>query len=323
MSNAYKEHALKYWHAGYSPIPDKYGSKMPAIKGWNDFCVTRPTKEQIETWGLAFSESNIALATGAASGIAVIDVDTDDEQMLELLREHLPSSPIERVGSKGFARFFRWNNVSKTEMVKVDGKVIFEILADNKKITIPPSKHPNGMLYRWVGQSLLDIDKDSLPILPPNTAGNLNSKLMAVYGVGAVSYKGKVSSMTNGRTSALVSECGRMIDQMELGQITLDELIVSMINYDAANHMPPKFTDIEEFPHNDAYTNALSFVADILKTVQTRRCKENKHYVTLMMPKVLEHSHKEIIEEHLKKNSQKQENQKKLSQGSPKVKELD
>lgn len=315
MGNNYGENALKYWHAGYAPIPDKYMSKHPAIKGWNAYCENMPTKEEIQEWGITFQQSNIAIATGAASNIAVIDVDTDDPEMLELLRAHLPSSPVERVGSKGFARFFRWNGVSKTEVVKVNGNIIFEILADNKKITIPPSVHPNGMQYEWVGASLLDVKKEELPTLPPNVSGNLNAVLSARYGVDSISHKGKVSSMTNGRTDALISEASRLIGDMELGKVTLDEVIVELIKYDADNHSNPKFADVGEFPHTDIYTNALCFVADLLKSFQNRRCKENKHYITLMMPKVLEHSHKEIIEDHLKKKSQKQEDQKKLSHG--------
>lgn len=311
--NNYGDNALKYWHAGYAPIPDKYGSKMPAIKGWTNYCVNVPNKEEIENWSSTFTQSNIALTTGAASGIAVVDVDTDDPEMLELLRASLPSSPVERVGSKGFARFFKWNGISKTEVVKVNGQVIFEILAEGKKITIPPSKHPNGMDYKWVGKSLLEIDKEDLPTLPTVVAGNLNGILSAHYGVSAVSYRGKVSSMTNGRTDALVKEASRLISEMELGKLALDEVVVSLINYDSEQHDSPKFADIEEFPHTDIYTNALCFITDMLKSFQTRRCKENKHYITLMMPKMLEHSHKEIIEDHLKKKSQKQEDQKKLS----------
>jgi hypothetical protein len=40
-NNLYAENYSQYLEEGLSAIPDKYMSKQPAIKGWNDYC-TQP-----------------------------------------------------------------------------------------------------------------------------------------------------------------------------------------------------------------------------------------------------------------------------------------
>ena len=40
--NLFKEYAAEYLDNGYSVIPDKFRSKMPAIKNWNHYCNILP-----------------------------------------------------------------------------------------------------------------------------------------------------------------------------------------------------------------------------------------------------------------------------------------
>ena len=73
--NIYKEYAPRFMNQGYSVIPDRYMSKLPAIKAWSTYCERMPTKEEVNSWSANFNESNIALAMDEASNIIAVDVD--------------------------------------------------------------------------------------------------------------------------------------------------------------------------------------------------------------------------------------------------------
>ena len=147
--NIFKEEALKYFHKGINVIPDKFQSKMPAIKGWTEYGEKRVTKDDITGWSNAFDSTNIAVPLGSYNKICVLDVDTTDQKLIDFLDRNLPASPVERYGSKGFVRFFRTYPGCSNYMVKdALGNCVFEVLAQKKKITIAPSVHPSGMKYR-------------------------------------------------------------------------------------------------------------------------------------------------------------------------------
>lgn len=268
--NIYKNYGLEYLKAGYSVIPDKYMSKQPAIKGWNDYCYRLPSEDEVQAWSSHFTESNIALCLGESSGVIVLDVDTDDKRILDIIMPVLPPSPVEKKGSKGFTRFFRYKG-EITEVFKYNGEVIFEVLSTNKKTTIPPSIHPNGVEYTWVDKSLLDIKVDELPLLPPFLVSHISDKIRSIIPDTSMTSRGRVIS---GRNNVLSSYCGELIKQ----GVPVDTAIKNLIDKDKAEHEVPLFSDPEEMMHTEVFTNALTFYTGHLNTINSRHFKKNEEY---------------------------------------------
>lgn len=98
--------------------------------------------------------ANVAIATGAASGIDVLDLDiSETENGLETLEEiaaefggHLPPAPFQQTGGGGQQIFFRYSG-------KIKGRARFAPGLDTRSTgnytIMPPSVHATGRLYEW------------------------------------------------------------------------------------------------------------------------------------------------------------------------------
>jgi hypothetical protein len=270
--NIWLNHQKEYQQAGYSVIPGKYQSKMPAIKNWSEYCYRMPTVDEVMSWSTNFSETNLDLALGEASGVVALDLDCVDEKILEVIMPLLPESPVVKVGSKGETRFFRYTGFETTDSLKFNGEMVVEILGPNKKTTIPPSRHPNGATYRWATESnLLNINKDALPILPPALLSTLGDRLRAAFPDAEQQSYGRIRSGRNDELSSLV---GKLIKENK----TVPEAVTEMLRWDEENNDPPLFTDQNEFRHTEPVSNALMFYANHLNTINNRHYRDNKEY---------------------------------------------
>lgn len=288
-NNIFKEYAPQFSSRGYSIIPDKFRKKMPAIKAWSDYCYRMPTDKEITDWSNNFTESNISLCLGEASGVIAIDVDTEDEEILELIRKELTPSPYEKVGSKGFTRFYRYTT-EHTAIYKHNGSVLFELLSNKKKTTLPPSVHPNGTQYRWSGPSLLEVNPDELPVLPPFNLGRIFDLIRSRFPEAEQTGHGSFS--TNGRNDELVSMCGKLISEKK----SLDEAVRELVEFDKKNHAPPYFTDPEEQYHVDAYTNALKMYSYQLDRINGIHHKKNEEYETPRMQSAINAEYEKAVD---------------------------
>ena len=267
----YKE----YLEKGLSLIPDKFASKMPAIKGWSDYCDRLPTASEWESWEKSFDKMNYSLCMGKASNVVALDLDCVDNTILDKIVHLLPSSPVEKRGSKGYTRFFKYSGQS-SEILKYNGNVVLEILSTGKKTTIPPSTHPNGEAYVWTSNiTLLDIDSSELPLLPPMLISVLQHKLSGSLPESSSTY-GKV---VNGRNSALSTMLSKLIAVPH----SVDLVVMSLVREDKATNEIPYFTDANEFKHTDAVTNALSFYISHVSSFNAKRYREGKEYVSPFM----------------------------------------
>jgi hypothetical protein len=287
--NIFKEFGPLFLDKGYSPIPDKYKGKMPAIKAWSDYCERKPTLEEVRQWSESIPESNISLALGEAGGVIAVDVDTEDEELLELIRQHLYPSPYEKVGNKGFTRFYRYTNES-TCIYKHNGGVLFELLSSGKKTTLPPSVHPNGQTYTWSGPSLLEVDPAELPVLPPFNLARIYDMIRAKFPDSTESRHGSFTS--NGRNDELVKLCCKLIGEKK----DLNNAVKELVEFDKANHQPPYFTDPEENVHVHAYTNALKMYSYQLNRLNGIHHKKREEYEEPQFASAINHEYKEAIE---------------------------
>ena len=99
--NHYLDWQKLYRQKGFSVIPGKYGSKLPAIKQWSEYCFRLPTVDENDSWCRNFSETNLDLALGEASGVIALDLDCTDQRILDVILPMLPKSPVVKRGSKG------------------------------------------------------------------------------------------------------------------------------------------------------------------------------------------------------------------------------
>ena len=287
-THLFRSNFRKYITNGLSLIPDKYGKKLPAIKAWSDYCYKLPTMDECQSWVNNLEHSNIALCLGSISGIIALDIDADDKEILDIIMPLMPHSPVVKKGAKGETRFFRFTGET-TDILKFNGKVVVEVLSNGKKSTLPPSLHPSGENYVWTSdKTLLDVDKNDLPILPPALFSHIASKLK-------LSIKETVNTsfnkIFNGRNDALSSLCGKLIGENK----PVDDLLRELISFDAENNEIPLFTDPEENRHTEAYTNALNFYANHMSSINTRRYRESKEYEVPAMQTVADQAKLEEI----------------------------
>lgn len=279
MSNIYANYAPRYLKHKLPVIPDKFMKKQPAIKNWSAYCYQLPTLEEVESWSNRITESNIALCLGEISGVIGLDLDTDRADIMELIKHMLPESPVEKRGSKGYTRFFRYNG-ERNHSINFDGDCILEVLSSGKKTTIPPSIHPNGSSYVWVTDTeLLDIEATDLPFLPTNLLANIESTLKTQL-TEISRDKNAGANIISGRNAVMVKECARL---KQSGNKSLDEMIKELVKYDNDNNSPPYFTDSSEFSHTHAPSNALSLYSDVNKSHQSQRFRTNDSYETLLL----------------------------------------
>lgn len=143
------EHALALARRGLHVFPCRPRDKLPATaRGCKD-AVTDPAV--IEMWWRQDPNYNIAIATGAASHIFVLDIDdTDAESVLRQLEaEHgaLPAT-VESITSRGRHLFFNWPNRPVRNSA---GKIApgLDIRGTGGYVLAPPSWHPSGRRYAW------------------------------------------------------------------------------------------------------------------------------------------------------------------------------
>lgn len=276
--NHWSDNQKAYQQAGYSVIPGKYGSKMPAIKNWSEYCFRLPIVDEVFSWTRNFAETNLDLALGEASGVIALDLDCVDQRILDVILPILPESPVVKVGSKGETRFFRYTG-EVTEGLKFNGEMVIEILSSNKKTTLPPSRHPNGLNYVWTSEeTLLTINKNELPILPPALFAHLGSVLRSTFPDLVQDSLGKVFS---GRNDELSSLCGTLI----ANDTPIGDAVNRLIEFDKEINEPPLFTDANEFRHTEPVSNALAFYSNHLNTINNRHYRDSKNYEVPIMPK--------------------------------------
>jgi len=277
---------LKYYEAGYVPIPIVPNSKKPAIKGWNEWADNGIPRSEVEKFEEKFPIAKgygIGIVCGRASNLVVLDIDTNDPTILQ----SCPASPVRRRGKTGEARFFQFNpelcnrsfTAKNKDGVKVGG---IDILVDRKYIIVPPSIHPDtGKPFFWLSsEDLFDLSAGELPHF---TAENTDhcGQLMGhdnVTEFGNVELKGNYESPDNKRSPhgsylrlkalacGLVAECS-----------TIDVAVAKLLGYDGSHHGSiGYFTDARSHADfgADPFSNAARFYANILKSVNQTRIRK-------------------------------------------------
>jgi len=134
-----------YFKNGYSLIPLKNNTKLPAIR-WKRYQYRQASKEEILSWSSKFPGHNWGIATG----LKLVAVDVDDPTLLPELLKLLPGLwETTRVKSlhKGRYHFYFSNNEHKIRSTKNLFGLGIELRAKGNQVVVPPSKIGNFIYH--------------------------------------------------------------------------------------------------------------------------------------------------------------------------------
>lgn len=126
--------------------------KHPRIAGGLKSASTDP--EAISRWWTRWPSANVAVRTGAASGLVVIDIDPDHggvATMRRLVDTHGPVTrgPMVRTGSGGWHAYFHHPGEPVRNSAGTRLGTGVDVRGDGGYVIAPPSRHASGRPYRW------------------------------------------------------------------------------------------------------------------------------------------------------------------------------
>lgn len=188
MTCSLHETALRYANARrWSVFPLAPRTKIPLIgerDGGHGCLDATADLYEITLWWRHQPNANIGIATGPASGIFVLDVDVKvpkgggipgPQALKELERRfgELPATLTAGTGGGGEHRYFRWPegyDLRNRATIKIDGvRTSLDSRAQGGYVAAPPSIHPDGGVYRWIGDAVDPADAPTwlLDLLAP------------------------------------------------------------------------------------------------------------------------------------------------------------
>jgi hypothetical protein len=151
--------ARRYHALGFSVIPirppcgngQRDDGKLPALAAWREYQTRLATDDELVAW---FSREplNLAIVTGAISGIVVVDADNLDA--LRYCTRRLPYTPWQTQTGHGFHLYYRYPSVrvGNTARLKTDGgRLAIDVRGDGGYVIAPGSHHASGVVYRTAG----------------------------------------------------------------------------------------------------------------------------------------------------------------------------
>src|SRR5262249_40959748 len=143
---------------GLAVFPCIARTKQPATRrGFYD-ATTNPAT--IRRWFAGGQEYNLAVRTGMASGIWVLDVD-DETSLDELTAKHGPiPTTRQSQSSRGRHFWFRCDSPIQSSASRVAPGI--DVKGDGGYIMAPPSIHESGIVYQWLSNEPITCAPDWL-----------------------------------------------------------------------------------------------------------------------------------------------------------------
>lgn len=177
------DNAPKYWAAGLPVIPlkpynvDQKGrGKAPILNDWPKFGSVMPSSAEQQAWLASYSNCNIGLPFGSASGLCAIDIDTEDQKLIDAILEILPPSPWVRIGQKGMGLIYKWSGQRNFKLSSKSEGMICEFLGLGNQMVVPPSIHPDTEKAYVSNTNLYEII-DQIKSLPDDIDSRLRELL--------------------------------------------------------------------------------------------------------------------------------------------------
>ena len=179
-----KQHSERLLERGYAVVPIIPGTKKPGFfHNGNWVGLTEWTKRfngrsslnsERKAWGR--NNTGIGVLAGPASGDLIgVDIDTEDSQIVAALLAVLPPTEVKKAGARGETRFYRGPGIASRSW-SIGDKRIVEIIGPGRQTVLPPTVHPDGVPYRWLGpETLEDLAPRELPALPADIADAIDA----------------------------------------------------------------------------------------------------------------------------------------------------
>jgi hypothetical protein len=141
---------LRLLHNGYDPIP--LIGKDPKVRGWPD---GEMTEQRIRDQRRRYEDfHNTGLRTGQ---LAVVDVDIVPPQQVAILQSlvfrQISETPLQRLGSKGIALFYRLVGSDPIKKINIRGRLPGDPFTENEKTRTRTPVYPHGVeILGWHNQ---------------------------------------------------------------------------------------------------------------------------------------------------------------------------
>lgn len=136
---------------------------------WDQFKAERPTRAQLARWYGMHPGLNVGVALGPVSGLAAVDVDSEEGEVLlqEMSGGDLPPT-WEYATGKGRRLLYSLpaERVIRTHVFKRPGtkEEILQLMSAGRQVVLPPSVHPTGRVYAWrAGRGVEDCPPAPVP----------------------------------------------------------------------------------------------------------------------------------------------------------------
>jgi hypothetical protein len=144
--------ALAYLARGWSVVIVEPGGKRPLVP-WLELQHRCPAEGEVRAWLARHPDANLAIVTGAVSGLVVLDVDPRHGGTPSLARwEHdhgaLPETVEAQTGGGGRHLYFAHPGGELRNRVGLAPGL--DLRGDGGLVVAPPSVHPSGDRYRWL-----------------------------------------------------------------------------------------------------------------------------------------------------------------------------
>jgi Bifunctional DNA primase/polymerase, N-terminal/Protein of unknown function (DUF3987) len=182
----FEKHAERLLERGYAVVPIIPGTKKPGffhngnwvglVEWTKRFNGRSSLNSERKSWGR--NNTGIGVLAGPASGDLIgVDIDTEDPQIIAALLVVLPPTEVKKAGAKGETRFYHGPSIGSASW-SIDGQRVVEIIGPGRQTVLPPTVHPDGAPYRWLGPDTLeDLEPRDLPALPTDIAMQISAIL--------------------------------------------------------------------------------------------------------------------------------------------------
>jgi hypothetical protein len=131
------------------PVGKPGDGKVPAIP-WREYQSRLPTENELRAWFR--TPQNLAIITGAVSGVVVIDA--DDPIAVQWCIHRLPYTWWQTATARGFHLFYRHPGVpvrNRARLETGDGRLAIDVRGDGGYVIAPGSIHATGAAYTFAG----------------------------------------------------------------------------------------------------------------------------------------------------------------------------
>jgi putative DNA primase/helicase len=226
------DHAIQYTRLGWHVFPVNQSKKPLTTNGFKDATKDEAT---IRRWWNQFPDANIGVATGAKSGIVVLDVDAAKEGAEDRLQQIIAEkgsfnqAVVSRTGGGGYHVFFKHPNGGRKvpNAQALFGFVGIDVRGDGGYVVLPPSQHASGSEYAWVaGQSPFD-----------NAPGECPEYLHSQRGRGSAAVRLQMDgTIPEGERNATLTRVAGLVRTLGLGE---EEILTVLRSQNATRCNPP------------------------------------------------------------------------------------